>query len=239
MNPILLVHIVAGSLGLVTGFVTLYAAKGAPIHRKVGMAFVAAMLTMTPTGLVVAITSGVWAEVNIPAAIVTGYLVVTGLTTVRPPARGARALSVGAMLVALAVGLTTLTFGVQAIAQGGNRNGIPAFPFFMFGTIGTLAAIGDLRLLRAGALRGTARIARHLWRMSLALFIAAMSFFIGQADEFPKTMRIMPLLALPPLAVLATLLYWVWRVRFRRSARGLTVSRPAADAPATSATAGA
>jgi hypothetical protein len=38
MNPILLVHIVAGSLGLVTRFVTLYAAKGAPIHREVGMA---------------------------------------------------------------------------------------------------------------------------------------------------------------------------------------------------------
>ena len=133
MNPILLVHIVAGSLGLVTGFVTLYAAKGAPIHRKVGMAFVAAMLTMTPTGFVVAITSRVWAEVNIPAAIVTAYLVIT-----------------------------------------------------------------------------------------------AMSFFIGQSDEFPKAMRIMPLLAIPPLAVLATMLYWVWRVRLRRSPRGLTVVRAAA-----------
>ena len=35
-----------------------------------------------------------------------------------------------------------------------------------------------------------------------------MSFFIGQADEFPEALRIMPLLALPVLAVLVTMLDW-------------------------------
>ena len=54
---------------------------------------------------------------------------------------------------------------------------------------------------------------RHLWRMCFALFIAALSFFIGQARVFPKPVRIFPLLALPVLAVLVTMLYWLWRVR--------------------------
>jgi hypothetical protein len=55
--------------------------------------------------------------------------------------------------------------------------------------------------------------------MSFALFIAALSFFIGQAQVFPEPVRIRPLLALPVLAVLVTMLYWLWRVRIRRTLR--------------------
>ena len=96
---------------------------------------------------------------------------------------------------------------------------MPAFPFFMFGVVGLLAGIGDVRLMRSGALHGVRRLARHLWRMSFALFIAALSFFIGQAQVFPKPVRIMPVLALPVLAVLVTMVYWLWRVRVRRNVR--------------------
>jgi len=60
--------------------------------------------------------------------------------------------------------------------------------------------------------------------MCFALFIAALSFFIGQADEFPKALRTFPLLALPVVAVLVTMVYWLWRVRIRRPFRGLALS---------------
>jgi hypothetical protein len=85
-------------------------------------------------------------------------------------------LGLGALLVTLAVGLASLTFAVEAFADGGTRNGMPAFPFFMFGIVGLLAGVGDVRMIRSGALRGPSRLARHLWRMSFALFIAALSF---------------------------------------------------------------
>lgn len=225
MPGILLVHVVAGSLGLVSGFVALHAAKGAPLHRKAGMVFVFAMLTMAAFGFVLAVLHETWAVINISAAIVSAYLVITALTTVRPPSPGSRRLELVAMLVALAVGLTMLTFGFEAIARGGNRQGIPAFPFFLFGLIGLFGGIGDLRRMRAPAPTGTARIARHLWRMSMALFIAAMSFFLGQADEFPKAIRNPALLAIPPLSVIVTMLYWVCRIRIRRALRGLVVLR--------------
>jgi uncharacterized membrane protein len=218
----LAVHIVAGGLGLMSGFVALYAAKGAALHRKSGMLFVCAMLTMSVAGVAVAAGRSVAPALNVPAGILTAYLVVTSLTTVRPIASGSRALHVGVMLVALAVGVVALTFGVEAIANGGKRHGMPAFPFFLFGVVAVLAVAGDVRVLRGGALRGAARLARHLWRMSFALFIAAMSFFIGQAKVFPKPMRIPGLLALPVLAVLVTMLYWLWRVGVRRTLRGLT-----------------
>ena len=65
--------------------------------------------------------------------------------------------------------------------------------------------------------------------MCFALFIAALSFFIGQAKVFPQPIRILPLLALPVLAVLVTMFYWLWRVRIRRRARypfkGVRLSR--------------
>jgi hypothetical protein len=103
---------------------------------------------------------------------------------------------------------------------------MPAFPFLVFGSVGLLAGVGDLRLIRSGGvqtIRGARRLTRHLWRMSFALLIAAFSFFLGQAKVIPKPIRIIPLLAIPPLVVLAALLYWMWRVRIRRSLRGLVV----------------
>lgn len=216
MFIVLPVHILAGSLGIVTGFVALYASKGGPIHRRIGMAFVVSMLTMTMTGIFVAAVRGAAPALNIAAGLITAYLVTTGLTTVRP---GPTWLLRACMVLAFLVGVVELVFGFEAIANGGTRDGMPAFPFFLFGITGVLGAVGDLRWMRAGGPRGVPRIARHLWRMSFALFIAAMSFFIGQADEFPKEWRIMPLLALPPLAALATMLYWVWRVRRKRAFR--------------------
>jgi uncharacterized membrane protein len=225
MKTTLVAHIIAGGLGLITGYVALYAAKGGTLHRKSGMLFVYAMLTMSACGLVIAAGRGVAPAINIPAALLTSYLVITSLTTVRPLASGGRGLDVGAMLVALAVGITDLMFAFEAFANGGSRKGMPAFPFVMFGVVGLLCVIGDLRMLRSGALRGAARLARHLWRMSFALFIAALSFFIGQAKVIPAAIRIPPLLALPVLAVLVTMFYWLWRVR-RRSPAAIHTFEP-------------
>ncbi|HEY7409090.1 MAG TPA: hypothetical protein VH638_12550 [Gemmatimonadaceae bacterium] len=230
MRLLYVVHIVAGGLGLVAGYVALYAAKGATLHRKSGTVFVCAMLTMCVAGTTIAAVRDVAPAVNIPAALVTSYLVITSLTTVRPVANGTRGLDIGLMLMALAVGMTSLAFGFEAIASpdGKGRDGMPAFPFFLFGVIGLLGSAGDGRMIRSGALRGASRLARHLWRMSFALFIAALSFFIGQAQVIPKPIRIMPLLALPVLAVLVTMIYWLWRVRTKRPFRG-TVGVTAAE----------
>lgn len=229
MRMTYIVHIVAGSLGLIAGYLALYSAKGAPLHRKSGMVFVCAMLTMCFFGGLMAIVRGVAPEINVPAALLTAYLVITSLTTVRPsiPVLGSRLSALGLMLLALVVGLTDLTFAFEAIANGGKREGMPAFPFVMFAAVGLLGSAGDFRVIRSGALKGASRLARHLWRMCFALFIAALSFFIGQAKVIPKPIRILPLLALPVAAVLVTMFYWLWRVRLRRTFRGIVrVSAP-------------
>ena len=83
--------------------------------------------------------------------------------------------TLGALLVALCVGVASLTFGFEALATAnGARKGIPAFPFLMFGVVSLVASALDVRMIRAGGLRGAARLTRHLWRMCYALFIAAL-----------------------------------------------------------------
>lgn len=228
----LAVHIAAGVLGIAFGFVALYAAKGAGLHRKSGIVFVYAMLTMAMLGAGMSAIRGRARTSNIPVGLLTAYLVTTALLTVSPPASGSRWKDVGLMLVALAVCLSLFTFGVEAASSpNGQLNGIPVPPFFIFGLIALLASVGDLRLIRSGGVRtvrGRPRLVRHLWRMCTALLIAAFSFFLGQSQVFPKPIRIVPLLALPPLAALVTMVYWLSRVRGRRFSVHAVMGAPAA-----------
>src|SRR5258705_7873401 len=78
----LVVHITAGALGLISGYVALYAAKGGTVHRKGGMVFVYAMVTMAVFGAVIAMAEG--ERATLIAACLAAYLVITGLSTLRP-----------------------------------------------------------------------------------------------------------------------------------------------------------
>jgi uncharacterized membrane protein len=223
MRMTLAIHVIAGTLGLIAGYIALFAAKGATLHRRSGMVFIYAMLAMCIGGALIAIVRNVAPSINIPAAILTTYLFTTAVATVHPSVLGSRPWAVGLMLVALGVGVTMLTFGLEAIANGGLRNGMPAFPFFMFGVVGMLGFIGDLRVVRSGALTGSRRLARHLWRMSFALFLAALSFSVQAVKLLGQRGIRIPggLMALPMLVVLVAMSYWLWRVRIRKSLRGI------------------
>jgi hypothetical protein len=171
---------------------------------------------MAVGGMLIAAVEGVAPAINIPTALLTFYLVVTSLTTVRPLGAAARWMDPTFMLMAFAVSLGCFVLGATAIGNGGAAAGM-AYPLFLFGGVGMAAGIGDRRMIRAGGVRGASRVKRHLWRMCFALFLAAMAFFLGQADVFPRPLRSRPLLALPVLAVLATMFYWLWRLRAKQS----------------------
>ena len=75
--------------------------------------------------------------------------------------------------MALALTLIEIGQGFKAFASPrGTINGVPFGMLFFLATITAMAAAGDVRVMRSGALRGAARLARHLWRMCFALFIA-------------------------------------------------------------------
>ena len=228
MNAMTLtVHIVTGAVALVAGYVALYATKGARVHRKSGMVFVYAMIIMALIGGLIALVRNKAPAGNVPVALLTVYLVSTALTTVRPHAAGSRRMDVGFMALGSAITLTLFAFGVVAIASPEGLLGFPAAPFFIFGSIALLATTGDVRLIRAGGvrtIRGAPRLARHLWRMSTALLIAALSASVQFGKLIPKAYRFPGMLALPLLAIVVTMLYWLWRVRGRRKLRGIVIA---------------
>ncbi len=217
-------HIVAGLLALVSGAVALAAVKGGRLHRKSGIVFVCSMLFMAGSGALLAIVKT--QPINIMAGVLTFYLVLTAMLTVRRPAWASRAVDIGAALVALAGGLGAVALGFAvANSPTGKMDGMNAGPAFVFGIMALLAAVGDVRMLRSG-LPGSRRLRRHIWRMCTGMFIAAGSFFLGQAQVFPKAVRSSGLLAVPVLAVIVIMFYWLVRVRFARWRPGMTGGAP-------------
>jgi uncharacterized membrane protein len=211
----LFIHILAGAVALVAGAIALAARKGAWLHRRSGTLFVYAMVTMALLGAAIATIRSAAPSINVPAGLTTAYLVVTALTTVRPRSSWSRTIDRAAMIFGFIVGLASIISGIVILAtKTGPATGM-AYPLFMFGMVGLGGAKSDLKMLRADGLRGTARLRRHLWRMCVAMFIATGSFFLGQAQVFPAPIRDSGLLPVPVFAVLAAMLYWLWRVRGR------------------------
>lgn len=205
------IHVTAGSVALIAGAVALYAAKGGSIHKKGGWFFAVSMTVMTLSALVIAI----WQtenRVNVVAALITFYLVCTGTLAVWRGAPRPHSLQVILTLVAGIGSGYAVILGREALsAPTGEINGVPAPPIFMFAIVGIVGALLDARLLFGRKLQGRQRLARHLWRMTFALWIATASFFLGQAQVFPKTLS-GPWLAVPVMVVLVVLLYWLIRV---------------------------
>ena len=212
------IHVMAGLSALLAGAVALYALKGARLHRRSGLVFVYAMLVMASTGTVMSI---VHVNVgNVIAGVLTCYLVLTALLTVRRPTPEFHRVDAVAMLAALTVGLGAVTLGLAAAASAdGKFQGIPPPVYFMFGLVALLATFGDLRVMRGWRTQGSFRIARHLWRMCFAMFIATASFFLGPSQRLPPFLRHSPLRPIPVLLVLLLMFFWLARVSLQARRR--------------------
>jgi len=218
----LVVHVLGGTISLVSGFLAIAVAKGSRLHRRAGMVFVVAMIVMSLFGSIVATY-----EMKLTAigALLTAYFVLTGLDTVKPIETLRRPHHVALMSGALLIAVFEWTVGVIALGRPhGAINGVPGGMMLFLGTVAFFGAVGDWRVLRAGALQGTRRLARHLWRMCFALFIASGSFFLGQMKFVPAPLRSLPLMLALGVSPLLILLYWMWRIRLRQSLRGMIVT---------------
>jgi hypothetical protein len=199
----LVTHFGAALLALAAGTIALAVAKGGRIHKQSGIVFTWAMIT---TGILASVLSAYEGK-SIVGGLFACYLVFTGMTTVKPLARARRGVDVALMIFASATAVLLLVQGVVVWQKPHHMfAGVPAGMIFFLGAICLLAAIGDLRMILEGGLRGTRRLARHLWRMCFGLFVATGSFFIGQAKFIPAPIRVMPLLFILGIAPLVILL---------------------------------
>lgn len=228
MDGMTLFHVAAGGVALLSGGAALSVRKGGRLHSKAGTIFFASMLAMAGTGALVAAFLPERGTAVI--GLLTCYLVATAWASARRRDGRAGRFEVAAFALALACAAAMLALGVLASASPSGRfDSLPAAAHYPFALIAALAAVLDLNFLLRGRLERHQRIARHLWRMCAALAIAAFSFFLGQQDEFPAAWRGLALWFVPPLAVLATMVYWLIRIRFNTASGRPAPSRTSAS----------
>jgi uncharacterized membrane protein len=218
-------HVAMGVIALASGLVAIAARKGGMWHRRAGLVFVATMLANGISAAGIAAYEGK----SISSGALTLYLVFTAFTAVRPLRALARGVDIALMAFAFTFAGMTYLGAFTALGNRGHQlNGVPAGMLFFLGTVILLAAIGDVRMIRAGGIQGTRRLARHLWRMCFGLFIASGSFAaqLVMMKFMPPQLRSMPVILLLGGGPLVVLLYWMWRVRLRQNLRGLMTATP-------------
>jgi uncharacterized membrane protein len=222
----LVFHVVMGVVALTAGSVAIATRKGGTWHRRSGVVFVATMIAMGLSGVGIAVYEG---KDDVAAGAFAAYLVFTAWTTVRPLRGAGRGADIALMLLAFTFALWGFARGFAALERPGNQiDGVPAGMVFFLASIVLLAAIGDVRMIRAGGLQGARRLARHFWRMCFGLFIATGSFVaqLVMMTFMPAWLRSVPVILVLSAGPLVVLLYWMWRVRLRQNLRGLMTSKP-------------
>lgn len=211
----MMLHVAAGTVAVLSGFVALLAPKGRPVHRAAGHAFFVSMLATS--------AAGAWIALPIPeqflaflAGVLTFYLTATSWLTVKRT-EGRTGVPEAFLFLFIAVtGVGLVLLGVEALgSETGLSKGYSAEPYFFLGGVAVLAGLLDVGVLVRRGLAGKQRIARHLWRMCFALFIAAGSLFTGPgAKAFPEAIRQTGVLSAPEPVILALMAFWLVRVLF-------------------------
>jgi uncharacterized membrane protein len=234
-SPILIFHICAGTVGLLSGTVAIIFRKGTRGHVLAGRVFVVSMLCMAVGAVYLAIVKN--QPSNIGGGFLTFYLIGTAWLTARRRDGETNRFDWVALLIPLAIGVLTWMNGVKVVRSGASsQDGVPVGMSFFMGSVCLLAAAGDVRMLVGRGVSGAKRIARHLWRMCFGLFIAAGSFFMGPSNRPLRLLSAvgvgkhlspaffsMSLYLVLTLLPLILLIFWVVRVRFTNAYRGKSV----------------
>lgn len=209
---ILAVHIGGGIIAVVSGIAAFAFRKGDGLHRVAGTIFFLSMLVMASTA------SYLGFVLSKPGFGVGGilviYLVTTGWTTARRKDNEVGALEViGLVVVVLAIAASVLG-ALEAMLSATPKGARTAVASNVISGV-VLALLGwtDLSVIRRGGVAGVKRIARHIWRMCAASFVATGSFFLGQMQVFPPELRNTALLWVLAFLPLAMMVFWLVRVR--------------------------
>jgi uncharacterized membrane protein len=228
-SPLLLIHICGGIAGFLSGATALVVRKGAALHRTTGKVFAISMMCMAASGGYLAFMKS--ESLNVLAGAFTFYLVASAWLTVTRKEKEIGRAELVLLLLALVIGGGGWIAGLQAARSGAPSEAAESATYFVFGTFALLAAAGDVRMHIRGGVSGGRRLARHLWRMCIALFIATGSFFLGTASDpvlrrtglrarlFSPAVRHTHLPEVPVLIVVLLTIFWLFRVRFSRAYR--------------------
>lgn len=218
MNALIPVHIAVGLVAILAGSAAVAAPKWGRLHARAGTGFFAAMLLL---GITASLLEPYRTPPGSPVSgIMVCYFVATSWVAARR--RGARTGWFEIIACAAALGLAALIG--WAGMSGAATTPVGRGRVFAFAGFCLLAGGLDLNaILRR--LNAAQRIARHLWRMCFAFFIATGSFFLGQQDVMPQAVRGSPILFSLAFAPLAFMAFWLVRIRMGNMAAKLTLCR--------------
>ena len=135
-SPILLFHICAGTLGMLSGFVAVFLRKGSRRHGIAGEVFVIAMMILSATGAYMALVKS--EPGNVLGGALTFYLVTTAWMTVARTDKDGKPgfFDWSALSVIAAVAAVELTYGIQAaMSPTGLKYDYPPGPYFFMGSV--------------------------------------------------------------------------------------------------------
>ena len=208
MNPLLIAHIAGGLIAILAGIAAVAARKGSRLHANAGTWFAVSMLLL---GVTATILARMKAEPESGlGGILTCYFVATSWVTARRRDGTTGKFEIVACLLALGTGATIAWGGLMGAATTPAGRG----PVFAIAAICLLAGLLDLNVVLRGKMTAAQRLSRHLWRMCFAFFIATGSFFLGQQDVMPISVRGSPILFVLAFAPFAVMLFWLVRLRF-------------------------
>ncbi|HYI47062.1 MAG TPA: hypothetical protein VEX35_01225 [Allosphingosinicella sp.] len=214
MNILMAIHIAAGMNALVAGTAAVAARKGGRLHGQAGTLFFGSML-------VLGVTASFLEPLRTPepgspvGGIMVCYFAATSWVAARRRDGTTGRFEIGACAAALVMAGLMVWGGLEGAATPAGTG-----PVFALALILLIAGLLDLNAILRRTLTPAQRIARHLWRMCFAFFIATGSFFLGQQDVLPQAVRgslFLFVLGFSPIAVMA---FWLVRLRLGRAFRG-------------------
>lgn len=181
---LLILHIIAGSIGLISGTINLLRRKGDSLHRKIGILFTWAMVTAGISATILSILRPNYFLTIV--GIFTLYMVGTGKRYIQQRLRqvdndpetldwiltwGMAATSVIFIALGMLQLLKGVTFGIV---------------YLVFGSIGILFVRTDIKNYRGKATERNYWLLAHLQRMTGAYIAALTAFLVVNADKLPS-----------------------------------------------------
>ncbi|PKI17186.1 hypothetical protein CXF71_05485, partial [Colwellia sp. 12G3] len=149
-----MIHAIAGSIAIISGFSALSLRKSSKQHRTVGNVFVLAILLLGLTGIYIAYSRSIM--LSLVNGIFLCYFVGTAWMTVKRKAGTIGKFEWIAFFVALLIFGMLVNFAIEASqTDSGKLNGFGPEVFYFFATIAMIAAVMDLKMLANGGIKGS------------------------------------------------------------------------------------
>ena len=202
-NVVLILHIVGGSIGLITGMLNLIRPKGGKNHRFIGKLFFVAMLTAGISSLVLACLHPNYFLFMV--GVFTTYMVISGQLYQKFKPQNKRDSLFTEWTITLIMFLFALVFIGIGIYSLINSN-LFGLVFITFGSLGLLFVTQDYKNYKGLSKSKNFWLMAHLQRMTGGLIAALTAFLVVNANYFPSQIPsfvywLLPTILLTPLII--------------------------------------